>query len=84
MTICDPLHCPFLGCASCEYAGGVDPSAGTVFAGQRAKMGVRKTAPDECANTPEGLTTNDCVGVAMASPNHTRTTPPRGKNRGGV
>ena len=27
--LCDPM-CPFLGCASCEFAGGETPAAATV------------------------------------------------------
>ncbi len=30
-TPCDPM-CPFLGCASCEYASGETPAAATVSA----------------------------------------------------
>ena len=52
MTICDPLLCPFLGCASCEYAGGVGACAATEY----GKIGSTQTAPDQRANAAEGLT----------------------------
>ena len=54
MTHC--AACPLRGCADCRYSGGVCASPGTVFATSCETMGVRKTAPGECANTAEGLT----------------------------
>ena len=52
---CDAL-CPFIGCDSCEYAGG-SASTSTVFDKERETMGARKTAPAQRANAAEGLTT---------------------------
>lgn len=45
---CDQM-CPFLGCASCEYASGENPTTATVSDARTGvaceTMGARKTAP---------------------------------------
>lgn len=72
--VCDPLSCPFAGCASCEYAGGAAVPERECAPTGYGRIGSTKTAPDRCANTAEGLTTNDRVGVVMATPDATPLT----------
>ena len=59
---CDPMR-PFLGCASCAYSGGETPAAATA---SDARTGVKcatiEAAPEQCANTAEGLTHSDLTG----------------------
>ena len=54
---CDPM-CPFLGCASCAYAGGEIPAAATVSA---PVSGVAcetiEAAPGVASTNTKGLTT---------------------------
>lgn len=65
MTIhCGPF-CPFLGCASCEYASGTDAPAETdVSAGQTGcasgtlEAHGNKSAPGVASTNTEGLTAN--------------------------
>ena len=55
--LCDPM-CPFLGCASCEFAGGETPAAATV---SDARTGVAcetiEAAPSVASTNTKGLTT---------------------------
>ena len=60
---CDPM-CPFLGCASCEYAGGETPAAATesapVSGVASGKIGSKQDGSQpRCVNTSTGSLTAD-------------------------
>ena len=60
---CDPM-CPFLGCASCEFAGGEIPAAATesapVSGVASGKIGSKQDGSQpSCVNTSTGSLTAD-------------------------
>ena len=61
--LCDPM-CPFLGCASCEFAGGEIPAAATesapVSGVASGKIGSKQDGSQpRCVNTSTGSLTAD-------------------------
>lgn len=62
-----------------ERCGCHETPAATTESGPRTdRLRVRKTAPGECANTAEGLTDNDAVGVEVAGSKRTPKPSPTG------
>ena len=71
---CDPM-CPFLGCASCEYAGGEIPAAATVSDAVSGVASGKIEASSQACETPAKARTDRGRGPTFKESNVNDRTP---------